>query len=68
MTQFLDINGARELVKGIYKKLQESGSSYRISTRSSDTGWTSDSCNVIYVYNSGTHPTYYDTLYIQKKS
>lgn len=75
MAQFLDIDGVRALVNGLYKKIWGQGNIQMSCYRDdADIGagkpskWTKDTCDIVFSYNDAKCPTYFCTNYIKRKT
>lgn len=75
MSQFLDLSGTMALVQGLYKKIWPNGNiQMSYYENDSDIGagktanWTQDSCHIIYAYDNSTSPSYYQPIYIKRKT
>lgn len=75
MAQFLDLDGVRALVSGLYKKIWPKGSIQMSAYQDdSDIGagktsnWTKDTCDIVFSYNDAKSPTYFQTNYIKRKT
>lgn len=75
MAQFLDLDGVRALVNGLYNKIWPRGNvQMSIYKNDPDTGagksdkWKEYDCDIVFSYNDARLPTYYQTNYIKTKT